>query len=91
MENNETWRERLLDGVVRHTIGGCAVAVGDKCDCEPGKRAVLFVESLLLTLADKIGAEKKNPTEDQEHGLEYDEGFDSALDTAISVIKEMVK
>lgn len=50
-----------------------------------------FIASELLTLADKIGAEKGGIDPRDEHGAAYDTGKNDGLDTAISLIKEMAK
>lgn len=92
MENNETWRERLKSLWMR--------------EIERGNSPYLinieaFISAELLSLADKIGAAKmpeiednrmaRNCPPDDMHRHFQRFGHNQALDTSISLIKEMVK
>lgn len=86
MENNETWGEKLEELIndIRTNPSTDSVHIHD------------LVRGLLLSLADKIGGEKQTQewVDAGENTLlrkQHQVGFNKALDTAISVIKEMVK
>lgn len=44
---------------------------------------------LIEGLKEKLVALKKLPTEDQEDGLEFDEGYDDGLDTALAILTKI--
>lgn len=63
MENNETWRERfdkrtkseMYSEYSKDKLGCCG---GDYCEGDHNENIKAFIAAELLTLADKIGAEK---------------------------------
>lgn len=106
MENNETWRERLfkkfggdiindgenepyivLPAQRNKSVEGSQMYSVDGLIDEFAE----FMSAELLSLADKIGAEKGGIDPRDEHGAAYDTGKNDGLDTAISIIKEMAK
>lgn len=89
MENNETWRERFSAKFYPHPDATEYVDA-------PASEVMAFISAELLSLADKIGAERL-PEKFGTYGpfdemhIQSNIGFNSGLDTAISVIKEMAK
>lgn len=67
----------------------CGVPLGANIEAS----MLMVVDEALATQKSQIIAEvegmKKKPTEDQEDGLEYDEGFDEAIDAVITRLKGM--
>lgn len=89
MENNKTWRKRFYDKFT------CDMSDVDLTSFQAWE-IESFIAAELLTLADKIGAEKKQLRDKHPNdGWTLEEkqivSYNIALDTAISIIKEMAK